>query len=97
MALTLHPETNFLPIMNKTQKLFAFGSLFAVVAVSAQEVVRTPEGVKNFIRMQNVKIFARANNPFLISNFKLWDVELGEDGFNYPIQRTFAVGLNVSF
>jgi len=56
-----------------------------------------PQSIKSKIRMQNVKIFARANNPFLISNFKLWDVELGEDGFNYPIQRTFAVGLNFSF
>ena len=56
-----------------------------------------PEKFRNKLRMQNIKFFARANNPFIISNFKLWDVELGEDGFNYPIQKTFAVGLNVSF
>ena len=56
-----------------------------------------PKSVTNKIRMQNVKFFARANNPFLISNFKLWDVELGENGFNYPIQKTFALGLNFSF
>ncbi len=37
--------------------------------------------------LQNMKFFVRANNPFLISNFKLWDVELGEDAFNYPIQK----------
>lgn len=48
-------------------------------------------------RLQNVKFFVRANNPFLISNFKLWDVELGEDGFNYPIQKTYTVGINFSF
>ena len=47
--------------------------------------------------MQNVKVFFRANNPFILSNFKLWDVELGENGFNYPIQKTFALGLNFSF
>ena len=56
-----------------------------------------PEKWRNAIRMQSLKVFARANNPFIISNFDLWDVELGEDGFNYPIQRTFAVGLNFSF
>ena len=56
-----------------------------------------PENLRKKLRMQNVKFFARANNPFLISNFKIWDVELGEDGFNYPIQKTFAVGLNFSF
>ena len=49
------------------------------------------------IRMGNVKLFARANNPFLISNFKLWDVELGQNGFNYPIQKTYALGVNISF
>ncbi|MFR7811827.1 MAG: hypothetical protein ACLU4N_22695 [Butyricimonas faecihominis] len=29
------------------------------------------------IKMQNVKFYARVNNPFLISSFKIWDVELG--------------------
>ena len=47
--------------------------------------------------MQNVKFYARVNNPFLISSFKIWDVELGDSGFNYPIQRTWSVGLNISF
>lgn len=56
-----------------------------------------PESIKNKLHMQNIKFFARANNPFMITNFKLWDVELGENGFNYPIQKTYAVGLNISF
>lgn len=47
--------------------------------------------------LQNVKVSVKANNLFSISNFKVWDVELGGDGFNYPIQRTYSVGLNVSF
>jgi len=49
------------------------------------------------LALSNLKVFARANNPFIISSFKIWDVELGEDGFNYPIQRTYSVGVNVSF
>ena len=56
-----------------------------------------PRALCQKLRMQNVKFFARANNPFMITNFKLWDVELGEDGFNYPIQKTYAIGINVSF
>lgn len=44
-----------------------------------------------------VKVTFAANNPFLFSNFKLWDVELGTNGFNYPIQKTYSVGLNVNF
>lgn len=56
-----------------------------------------PSNLTQKLRMQNVKFFIRANNPFMISNFKIWDVELGENGFNYPIQKTFAAGLNFSF
>ena len=47
--------------------------------------------------MQRVKPYLSVDNPFIISSFKLWDVELGSSGFNYPIQRTFSIGLNVSF
>jgi len=56
-----------------------------------------PDKWKNKLKMKSVKFFVRANNPFLISNFKIWDVELGEAGFNYPIQKTYAVGLNFTF
>ena len=56
-----------------------------------------PDNLKKKLKMKNVKFFVRANNPFLISNFKVWDVELGEHGFNYPIQKTYSVGLNFSF
>ena len=49
------------------------------------------------LRMQTVKFYARVNNPFLITNFKVWDVELGDNGFNYPIQRTWPIGLNLIF
>ena len=47
--------------------------------------------------MQRIKPYIRVNNPFLISDFDLWDVELGSNGFNYPIQRTYSVGVNFSF
>lgn len=47
--------------------------------------------------LQNVKISLSTNNPFNISSFKIWDVELGSDGFNYPIQRTYTASINVNF
>ena len=56
-----------------------------------------PKNVLDKLKMKNVKFYARVNNPFLITNFKVWDVELGSSGFNYPIQRTWSAGLNVSF
>lgn len=56
-----------------------------------------PRQVLSKLHMQNVKLYFRANNPFIISNFNVWDVELGQSGFNYPIQKTYSIGLNVSF
>ena len=47
--------------------------------------------------VKNLKLYIRATNPFIISNFKLWDVELGSSGFNYPIQKSYSLGLNFSF
>ncbi len=44
-----------------------------------------------------VKVSFKVNNAFCLSNFHIWDVELGESGFNYPIQRTFSAAINVSF
>lgn len=49
------------------------------------------------VGLRNLKIYTRVNNPFIITNFHEWDVELGENGFNYPIQRTYSLGVNLSF
>lgn len=56
-----------------------------------------PAKVLRKMGAKTLRIYIRANNPFLISNFKLWDVELGSNGFNYPIQRTYSAGFNFSF
>lgn len=47
--------------------------------------------------IKKCKVYARTNNPFIISDFKTWDVELGSNGFNYPIQKTYSMGINLSF
>ncbi len=52
--------------------------------------------LENF-RIKNCKIYANIDNAFLISDFDVWDIELGESGFNYPIQRTYSLGVNFSF
>ncbi len=56
-----------------------------------------PEKFYSKLQMKRLKVYVRANNPFIISNFKLWDPELGSDGFNYPIQKTYSIGANISF
>jgi TonB-linked SusC/RagA family outer membrane protein len=52
----------------------------------------------NFAKtIQNVRIYATAENLFRLSRFKLWDPEMGGNGMQYPINRRFQVGLYVNF
>ncbi len=46
-------------------------------------------------KFSGIKFFARVTNPFIISDFKIWDVELGANGFNYPIQKRFSIGVDI--
>ncbi len=48
-------------------------------------------------RVENCRFYFQGNNLLCWSRFKLWDPELASTGLNYPIQRTFNVGLHVTF
>nr|WP_294896539.1 TonB-dependent receptor [uncultured Pedobacter sp.] len=47
--------------------------------------------------LQNIRIYFSATNLFAISSFKLWDVEMGGNGLNYPIQSVYNLGVQVNF
>lgn len=47
--------------------------------------------------IESLRFYLQCNNLLSWSKFKLWDPELAGDGLNYPIQRTFNIGLNVTF
>ncbi len=47
--------------------------------------------------INNVRFYIAGQNLFNITSFKLWDPEMGGEGFNYPLQRVYSAGLNVSF
>ena len=46
---------------------------------------------------EGLRIYFQGNNLLTFSKFKMWDPELAGHGLNYPIQRTFNIGLNVTF
>lgn len=56
-----------------------------------------PQKLTNKIHIDNLRIYFQGNNLLCWSKFKLWDPELAGEGFNYPIQRTFNIGVNVTF
>jgi hypothetical protein len=43
------------------------------------------------------RLYFSATNLFAISNFKLWDVEMGGNGLGYPIQSVYSLGVQINF
>lgn len=43
-----------------------------------------------------VRVYFTGQNLFNISDFKLWDPEMGGNGLAYPLQRVYNIGLNVT-
>lgn len=56
-----------------------------------------PEGSFKSIGMENSRIYLSIQNLFVLSNFKLWDPEMGRKGLGYPPNKRFNVGIQLSF
>ncbi len=48
--------------------------------------------VKKF-KFKSFRIYASATNLLRFSSFKLWDPEMGGNGLNYPLQKTYNIGV----
>jgi hypothetical protein len=51
----------------------------------------------NALRLKGTRIYLSATNLFMISPFKLWDVEMGGNGLNYPVQSVYSIGAQLNF
>jgi TonB-linked SusC/RagA family outer membrane protein len=49
------------------------------------------------IFIENARIYFNGLNLITWSHFKLWDPEQAGQGFGYPIQKVFNVGINMNF
>jgi TonB-linked SusC/RagA family outer membrane protein len=47
--------------------------------------------------LDNIRIYFSGLNLLTFSHFKLWDPEQSGNGFAYPIQKVFNLGVNISF
>ena len=57
-----------------------------------------PSSWINPVALKNVRIFVRGNNLLTLSDFKLWDPELGvNNGMRYPIMKSISAGLELNF
>lgn len=55
-----------------------------------------PAKLAERMKMSNFRIYFNGLNLFTLSPFKLWDPEQGGNGFAYPIQKVFNVGVNIN-
>jgi TonB-linked SusC/RagA family outer membrane protein len=55
-----------------------------------------PASISKSLRIANCRLYFNGLNLITWSPFKMWDPELGGNGFSYPIQKVFNVGLNVN-
>jgi len=56
-----------------------------------------PNRLSEKLKMSSLRFYLSGTNLLLFSKFKLWDVELGSNGLNYPLQRVYNLGINISF
>lgn len=72
------------------------GSFLRLKQVEFGYTIR-PGGNKNFGGMESLRFYLTGSNLLKWSKFKLWDPEVGGNGFGYPLQRTFNFGVLANF
>jgi hypothetical protein len=64
---------------------------------SAEIGYSLPKSWIDKIKLTSARFYVSGTNLLLFNKFKLWDVELGGNGLNYPLQRVINLGINLSF
>lgn len=49
------------------------------------------------LKLKAPRVYFSATNLFVLSSFKLWDVEMGGNGLNYPVQSVYSLGAQINF
>lgn len=56
-----------------------------------------PTNLLKKLHFTNVRFYLNGTNLLCFSNFKLWDIEMGGNGLGYPIQKSYSLGVTLSF
>ena len=94
----LWPRLSATNIVNNTQRNTWFMRNGAFLRLKSIEIGYTlPMTVMQKIGLTNARFYLNGTNLFCLSGFKLWDIEMGGNGLGYPIQKSYNIGVNVSF
>ncbi|HEY0298011.1 MAG TPA: TonB-dependent receptor [Arachidicoccus sp.] len=64
---------------------------------SAEVGYTLPQKWTKHAAIQNLRIYFSGLNLLTFSHFKMWDPELAGNGFAYPIQKVYNLGVNMNF
>ena len=56
-----------------------------------------PDSLLSKTPLKLVRVYFSGSNLFKISDFDLWDPEMGSNGLGYPLQRVFSLGVQITF
>lgn len=56
-----------------------------------------PEKLTKKVGVEQLRFYFSGMNLLSLNRFRLWDVEMGASGLNYPIQRVLNLGLSLNF
>jgi TonB-linked SusC/RagA family outer membrane protein len=92
------PRLSNVTMSNNTQRStwFMYDNSFLRLK-SAEIGYSLPKQLTNKFRLESFRIYVSGTNLLMFSNFKIWDVEMGGNGLNYPLQRVINLGINLTF
>lgn len=64
---------------------------------SAELGYSLPRKLTEKLHIENLRFYLSGTNLACWSSFKMWDPEQGGSALNYPLQRVFNIGFNVTF
>ncbi|WP_298649088.1 TonB-dependent receptor [uncultured Proteiniphilum sp.] len=56
-----------------------------------------PINLMKQLHLSNMRFYLNGTNLLCFSRFKLWDIEMGGNGLGYPIQKSYNIGVVMSF
>jgi hypothetical protein len=55
-----------------------------------------PKKLTQRVSVKNARLYVNGLNLLTFSKFKMWDPEQSGNAFNYPIQKVFNIGVNLT-
>jgi len=94
----LWPRMSATLVANNTQRNTWFMRNGAFLRVKSVEIGYTlPSRLLQKFHLTNARFYVNGTNLYCFSSFKLWDIEMGGNGLGYPIQKSYNLGVTVSF